>query len=527
MRVLPIVLALGFIILWREEPAGAAENVDISVEYHQEMARPIADMINKYRASGDAWYWNYNDTEKIQCGYLPALEYDYELEKVAMQRAAELAVLYSHTRPNGGRCFSAHASLGYFYYAAGENIAAGYLTAESAHRGWMEEAEKYSGQGHRRNILDANFGAVGIACVYSEGYYYWVEEFADTCKDSTPTTAWTGKSSATVVLSPENIRIEDLLLNERCESLYDLCEDGPAIRYYGENIRNKKVNYEEYIGLEPDQSIKIPVTGISFSYSGYPSKLSSKAVMVGGMQYSIADKTIAKIKKNKIVALHCGATELIIDVFGEKLTIPVIVEHKYKAVIQPATGLADGRTATKCVSCGKEIDSETVPRIQSAALESISLTYNGKYRKPAVIVKDRRGNVISSDNYDVKYSNHKKVGTATATVTFKGKYAGQQILTFTINPKPVKISSVSTKKNVVVKWKKLTTQCDGYEAEYADNRAFTLNRGVKKVEGRTKTSVKLPVSKRNGKRFVRIRSYKAVNGTIYYSEWSDIYMFEY
>lgn len=39
-------------------------------------------------------------------GQLDPLTYDYELERIAMQRAMEIAIYYSHTRPNGTACFT-------------------------------------------------------------------------------------------------------------------------------------------------------------------------------------------------------------------------------------------------------------------------------------------------------------------------------------------------------------------------------------------------------------------------------------
>ena len=50
--------------------------------------------INAFRTSEtEAWCWNETDSEKVAC-QTTELQYDYELERIAMQRAAEIALLF-------------------------------------------------------------------------------------------------------------------------------------------------------------------------------------------------------------------------------------------------------------------------------------------------------------------------------------------------------------------------------------------------------------------------------------------------
>ncbi len=192
--------------------ANAAEiiPVNISVKYGQTEARKIFNMINDMRTSStDAWYWNEDDTTKTTCSALSELAYDYDLERLAMKRAAEIALSYSHTRPSGGRSFSVYSEEGITNWRAlGENIAAGYLSAEAVNMGWREDNENYVGQGHRRNMLSADFNCVGIGHVYYNGYHYWVEEFAyRTSVDTTGTAA--NDSEQVTALSVDNSKITD------------------------------------------------------------------------------------------------------------------------------------------------------------------------------------------------------------------------------------------------------------------------------------------------------------------------------
>ena len=137
---------------------------------------------------------------------LQPLQYDYDLEKTAMQRAAEIAIIYSHTRPNNKDTFSAFYENSVYYTYAGENIAAGYGTADSVNDGWREDNELYAGQGHRRNMLNSKFNCVGIGHVYYNGFHYWVENFAYRDKvNTTPVSADNTETTLTIPVATSKI----------------------------------------------------------------------------------------------------------------------------------------------------------------------------------------------------------------------------------------------------------------------------------------------------------------------------------
>ena len=185
----------------------ATTPVIISVQYGQTEARTILNMINEMRTSStDAWYWKQDDTTKTYCTNLQPLQYDYDLEKTAMQRAAEIAIIYSHTRPNNKDTFSAFYENSVYYTYAGENIAAGYGTADSVNDGWREDNELYAGQGHRRNMLNSKFNCVGIGHVYYNGFHYWVENFAYRDKvNTTPVSADNTETTLTIPVATSKI----------------------------------------------------------------------------------------------------------------------------------------------------------------------------------------------------------------------------------------------------------------------------------------------------------------------------------
>ncbi|MBM6905029.1 S-layer homology domain-containing protein [Collinsella tanakaei] len=98
---------------------------------------------------------------------LRPLTMDAELLAVAMQRAAETVVSYSHTRPNGTVCFTASSKM------FGENIATGQWTAAEVMDDWMHST------GHRENIMNSSYASIGVGCFQAQdGALYWVQCFS-------------------------------------------------------------------------------------------------------------------------------------------------------------------------------------------------------------------------------------------------------------------------------------------------------------------------------------------------------------
>ena len=175
-----------------------AGTVKVTGKYYQTDARKMLSKINKFRTGKNAWYWNESDTAKVKVKGLKKLTYDYQLEKVAMKRAAEIAIQFSHTRPNGKLCFSLYPD-GYGW--KGENIAMGtssIMPMSSAFKLWQETNYPYAGQGHRRNMLHSGFTCVGIACFEYNGCKYWVQEFGSPNNGKKKTKAVNGKKTVKV-----------------------------------------------------------------------------------------------------------------------------------------------------------------------------------------------------------------------------------------------------------------------------------------------------------------------------------------
>ncbi len=160
-------------------------NIPVTTQYRQSEARKQLDLVNAFRTGDEAWHYDENNNVVYDTG-LSTLTWDYGLERVALLRAVETAIYWSHTRPDGSDCFTAYGLTNCY---RGENLLAGLESADSAVRMWKETNDDYSGQGHRRNMLDKQFKYMAAACVVYKGCTYWVQEFCSKPIDTTPTAA--------------------------------------------------------------------------------------------------------------------------------------------------------------------------------------------------------------------------------------------------------------------------------------------------------------------------------------------------
>lgn len=306
-----------------------------NMEYGQTEARKILGMINEMRTGSDAWYWNEDNSAKVTCSGLSELVYDYTLEKIAMQRAAEIALSFSHTRPDGTICFSAFSEFGKGGYNYGENIAAGSSTAAGANTQWREDDEDYNGQGHRRNMLDSEFNSVGIGHVKFGGVHYWVEVFnLSSSLDVDETEALDSEKTVEVKIDSDNVtKVEVTPESDKVEAKLKKEVDSPKF------------------------SVSLTVSGT------WPSR--SCEVAECDAEIEIEDSEIAFVKDGKIYGEKLGDTKYKISAFGESVSLDLNVscEHEYEVTDEKVpTCTEDGSKTHKCKICGDEY-TETLEKL--------------------------------------------------------------------------------------------------------------------------------------------------------------------
>ncbi len=293
LRLLLFLLFVGGLIILPQkakatEKAADIIPVNISVKYGQTEARTILDMINEARTNSEyTWYWNKDDTTKTYCTDLKELKYDYDLERVAMKRAAEIALSYDHERPMGGYAWDTYKQENISYRYAGENIAAGQTTASQVNFGWREDDKTYAGQGHRRNMLSSDYNCVGIGHVYYNRTHYWVEVFA-----------YRPEINTTEIPANDSIKTVSVSVDKKKIKKVDVTFDQDA--------------YSLRIGQSTTPAIKeteIAVTNF-WSLGGRLAPVLDTPVV------SIADSSVASYNNNQLSGLNEGTTNLSATLYG-------------------------------------------------------------------------------------------------------------------------------------------------------------------------------------------------------------------
>ncbi|HSH35488.1 CAP domain-containing protein [Schnuerera sp.] len=137
-------------------------------------SKPIPDTKEDTNISIEKEVVKLVNIERQKAGLAP-FTYSEELSKVARIKSQDMANknYFSHNSPTYGSPFDMMKSFGIKYRTAGENIAKGYFSAESVVKGWMNSS------GHRANILNPNFGTIGVGYVKANATTYWTQMFTD------------------------------------------------------------------------------------------------------------------------------------------------------------------------------------------------------------------------------------------------------------------------------------------------------------------------------------------------------------
>ena len=130
-----------------------APDADIEYDAVHKFALEVVKLVNEERAKE---------------GIAP-VELDLVLCDAAEIRAQEAKKSFSHTRPNGERCFTALSEAGVTYKIAGENLGGHIKTPKRAVAAWMKS------EGHRKNILNPKFNYIGVG--YVSNGNYWAQFF--------------------------------------------------------------------------------------------------------------------------------------------------------------------------------------------------------------------------------------------------------------------------------------------------------------------------------------------------------------
>ncbi len=274
------------------------QDYTLSFKFNQEDARSMLKNINKLRTDSP-WYWNEDDKTKTY-PEISGVAYNYELEQAAMQRAVELIVAYSHTRPNGQRYSSVLSTT---HGTIDENIAYGYQSAEDMFRGWEQADKNYEGQGHRRNMLDPDVVSVGIACaIYKDPdteteVKFWVQLFSSEKSNMEQTTVPTGECTGDItILNTTILDVDESLSVESYDFEIEESAELPQVTAEIKVNQAKEFSYD-------------------FTYNVIPK-----------CTWQSENSDVAKIESGKVIAGLPGTTNIYTTIGTKKIFVPVSVK---------------------------------------------------------------------------------------------------------------------------------------------------------------------------------------------------------
>ena len=329
------------------------------------------------------------------------LTLDLNLTEIAMQRAAEISIYYSHTRPDDRSCFSFPLTGSAF----GENIAIGYGSPSAVMNGWENSS------GHYANMVSSKYNAIGIGCfVASDGTLCWVQYFAGGISPTPTSRDDFVKITRTISAKIKNLDLS--IASEPSElslvNVGDRVAFSVANRNLGFSYQTQKISSDFTFTSSKKTIVDIKsngvgtakgsgITEITATLNGEPALVINQRVTVGHthifLQY-FSDNNASCVSDGTKTAYceytGCSEKKVVTDE-GTKLS-----SHSYEWITtKKATVYSAGLKEKKCSGCGRVIDSKEIEQLKCSkpTMKSIENTQYG--------VLSKWGKVKGADKYYV------------------------------------------------------------------------------------------------------------------------------
>lgn len=143
---------------------------------------------------------------------------------------------------------------------------------------------------------------------------------------------------------------------------------------------------------------------------------------------------------------------------------------------------------------------------------------NAAYRSVSVIVKGTKQDEVKDSKPATKPSESATTPSTTQPTTKPSTTKN----TKTVKPKKTSIKKLSKgKKKFTVTWAKVSG-VKGYQIQYSSNKKFKKNNKMVTVTKQKTTKATVKKLKSKKKYYVRVRTYKTINGKKIYSSWSKV-----
>jgi hypothetical protein len=324
---------------------------------------------------------------------------------------------------------------------------------------------------------------------------------------------------------------------------------------YNISIQSKPFTYDgsshkaQFVVIPKSGSTSAKLTGGTDYVSSYVSNTTdagTKKITVNGRgeftgelqaEYQIVPKNISQVSASVADQIFTGkqikpVSQLVVTDNGKALLRGAANHYTIKSYgTNTAAGLSNGSLVIAGVKnyTGEKTISFHIKKDLSASNKPFTLTiskvankaYTGKAIIPAVTVKDGSKKMVPSADYDIAFSNNKNTGKATISIVGKGFYVGKASATFNIIPGKAKLKSLkSSKKKTLKVTVKKDSQATGYQILIAKDKKF--KKGKKTITLKSAKVISKTVKKLKSKKvcYVKVRSYKTIDGKKYYGTYS-------
>ena len=456
-------------------------DVTINTRYGQTEARKMLELLNAFRSGNETWYWDEIDSEKIECGSLMSLEYDYTLEKIAMFRALEVAICFAYDRPNGDSLTKVYEEFGYPHSTYGECICVGQSSVRSAFTTLVEQKEYYSGQAERRVMLYDDFTTVGIAHIFYDGTHYWVLEFGDPVNpDRERTAADDTAADRTVEVAESNIS---------------------SLWVSADSITMESGTKKDMSGLALYLKISDHVN----------MKNNALCPIIEDYDLESSDDDILAVDDKKIKGVAEGEATLIVNSMGLSYEIPVTVCKGLEYIV---TLDANGGS---CNTGSLRTRDKMLAALPTPTREGYSFEgwFSGKAETASRVTNSKV--YVADTTIYAHWRSGSESSTDTGTDTNDIKDPAEK--SYALDMTAPSLSS-GKKGKLKVSWKK-TEDADGFQICYGTTQKIKKSK-IKNIKNGSKLSVTIKKLKSGKKYFVRIRACKNTSDGTAYGDWSTV-----
>lgn len=275
-------------------------------------------------------------------------------------------------------------------------------------------------------------------------------KYSSNTNAGTATVTVTGKKSCKAsvqkqfTINRKNLDAEDITATV-ANAVYSGAEQKPKVTVKKENKALKagkdySVDYTRNVNASENAEVTITGAGnyqgvISLPFTIAPKAVPSNAIKAelrvwngyGSLTLTMNGKAVEKVST---INVYKHGTEEGVGPYD------LTIGEKYDVAVE-LSGNYSGSALIK-VECKTDINEFDVA-LTEPEVNKVHI-YNGKAQKPAIIVKNDEGEVLSSKYYSVTYKDNINAGTATITVTGKGSYAGSKNINFHIYKKDLNIT---------------------------------------------------------------------------------------